>query len=285
MIRRSDVAAAALAGCLGVLLAACGGPSSPGTGSQVAADCKPAHSFPTVTPGTLTVGVIASLPYSAVNPVTQEWQGLDAEFGTEIAARECLTLTVMPVSGADAIQSLSSGKLDLLSAGAYITPERGEVVGQTDPLYYQYTVTVSHTPVPTVQDLRGRQVGALSGAAYVGPLREALGADQVREYPSTADLLADVQNGRIDVAVTASGEAGYQIDQAGHQNLVVTRLQVDTIPGIQPVYGVNMPFDKANTRIGEALDADIAAIRAEGKVDTILDKWKQNDVLTRNGQE
>ena len=41
-----------------------------------------------------------------------------------------------------------------------------------------------------------------------------------------------------------------------------------------------MPFNKANTQIGEALNADIAALRAEGKVDAILDKWNQNDPLT-----
>jgi polar amino acid transport system substrate-binding protein len=283
MIRRT-VVAAALAGCLGV--AACGGPSAPGAGQQVSPDCQPAHSFPTVTPGTLTVGVIPSLPYSSVNPVTQEWQGIDAGFGTEIAARECLTLTVMTVGGADAIQSLSTGKLDLLSAGAYITPERGEVVGQTDPLYYQYTVTVSRTPLSTVQELAGRQVGALSGAAYVGPLREALGADRVREYPATADLITDVNNGRLDVAVVASGEARYQVDQAGYRDLTITRLEPDpSVPDLQPVYGVTMPFSKANTAFGDALNADIAAMRADGRVDAILAMWNQNDPLTRNGQE
>jgi polar amino acid transport system substrate-binding protein len=283
MARRTTVTAAVL-GSLSLALTACSGADA-GAPAPVAADCKPAHTFPTVKPKTLTVGVISSLPYSAVNPVSQKWEGIDAEFGTTIAAKECLTVTAVAVGGADAIQSLSAGKIDLLSAGAYITPARGEVVGQTDPLYYQYTVTVSATPTGTVDALRGRQIGALSGSAYVEPLRAALGADRVREYPSTSDLLADVKNNRVDVAVTASAEARYQIDKVGYAGLQVTRLVLGAAtPDMQPIYGIDMPFAKTNTEFGKALNADIAALRADGTARRILANWKQDDSLTLDGR-
>ncbi|WP_206789732.1 ABC transporter substrate-binding protein [Amycolatopsis sp. MtRt-6] len=281
MARRTMTAVAVL-GTLS--LAACSGADA-GTSPAVAADCKPAHTFPTVKPKTLTVGVISSLPYSAVNPVSQKWEGIDAEFGAAIAAKECLTVTAVAVGGADAIQSLNAGKIDLLSAGAYITPARGEVVGQTDPLYYQYTVTVSATPAATIDALRGRRIGALSGAAYVEPLRAALGAGRVREYPSTSDLLADVKNNRVEVAVAASAEARYQIDKSGYSGLQVTRLVPGAAtPDLRPIYGVDMPFAKTNTEFGKALNADIAALRADGTTQKILANWKQDDSLTLNGK-
>lgn len=170
--------------------------------------------------------------------------------------------------------------------GAYITPERGKVVGQTAPLYFQCTVIVSRAPAGTIDALRGKQLGALSGSTYVEPLRAALGADRVREYPSTRGLLADVENNRIDVAVAASAEARYKIDKAGHTDLKVTRLvRRDADPGLEPIYGVNMPFAKSNTAFGAALDEDIAALRKDGTARKILADWKQDDSLTFNGRE
>ncbi|GAA1248716.1 substrate-binding periplasmic protein [Streptomyces javensis] len=269
---------------IALFLTGCGG-STAGPSGKVAANCKPTHEFRTVKPKTLTVGVIASLPYSSIDPVSGKWEGIDAEFGTAIAAKECLTVSTVAVSGADAIQSLDSGKIDLLSAGAYITPARGKVVGQTDPLYYQYTVVVSRTSIGTVHQLRGYQIGALSGSAYVQPLRTWLGTSNVREYPSTADLLADVQNRRLDVAVAASGEANYQLAKAEYTGLNATRLKPNSATtNLEPIYGVNMPYRKSNTALGEALNADIAAIRASGTTKKILTKWKLNDHLTLNGK-
>ncbi|QKV97073.1 amino acid ABC transporter substrate-binding protein [Streptomyces sp. NA02950] len=285
MLTRVSATAACVAVTVStLLLTGCGG-SAKNSSGKVAADCKPAHTFGTVKPKTLTVGVISSLPYSSVNPVSGKWEGIDAEFGAAIAAKECLTVTTVAVSGADAIQSLDSGKVDLLSAGAYITPERGRVVGQTKPLYYQYTVVVSRNSLGTVDQLRGHQIGALSGSAYVQPLRTWLGSSKVHEYPSTADLLADVQNKRLDVAVTASGEAKYQLAKAEYTGLRATRLAPSSATkNLQPIYGVNMPYKKSNTALGSALNADIAALRAGGTTKKILTKWKQNDHLTLNGK-
>lgn len=286
MLRNASSAAAGVAVTVSaaLLLTGCGG-SPEDSSAKVAAGCKPAHTFSTVKPKTLTVGVISSLPYSSINPVSKKWEGIEADLGSAIAAKECLKVQAVAVGGADAIQSLSTGKIDLLSAGAYITPERGKVVGQTDPLYYQYTVTISHTALGSVDALRGKKIGALSGSAYVESLRKVLGTGNVREYPSTGDLLSDVKNKRIDAAVSASGEGSYQVAKDGYTGLEVTRLAPSAAtPDLQPIYGVDMPFNKSNTDLGKALDADLASLRADGTVAKILKKWKQDDSLTLHGK-
>lgn len=70
MIRRTTAATAGLAlgASVPLPLTACGGTDT-GASADVPADCKPAHTFPTVKPNALTVGVISSLPYSSLNPV------------------------------------------------------------------------------------------------------------------------------------------------------------------------------------------------------------------------
>jgi ABC-type amino acid transport substrate-binding protein len=172
----------------------------------------------------------------------------------------------------------------LLSAGAFITPDRGKVVGQTDPIYYQYTTIVSRTGVSSVEDLHGKTVGVVSGSLYVDPLRKLLGAGGVKEYPTTQEILADLNNGRIDAAMTASGEAAYQLAKGDLSGLKAEQLEATPGAGtLAQIYGVDMPFQKQNTDFGVALNADIAALRADGTAKKILINWHQDDDTTLDG--
>ena len=275
-------AVAAVLGALTLSLGACA--SNDSASDAVPADCKPAHEFDTFKDGVLTVGVITSAPYSTIDPVTGKWTGLDAEWAQAIAERECLRIEASEVPGQDAIQKLQDGSIDLLSAGAFITPERGEVVGQTDPIYYQYTTIVSGDGLSSVEDLDGKTVGVVGGSLYVDPLREALGGDAVKEYPTTQEILADLESGRIDAGMTASGEAFFQLDQQDYGDLEAVRLEDSAGAGVlSQVYGVNMPFQKDNTAFGEALNADIADLREDGTAKQILANWSQDDDTTLNG--
>ncbi|WP_340536963.1 substrate-binding periplasmic protein [Nocardioides sp. GXZ039] len=261
-------------------LGACGSDDS--SADTVDPDCQPAHDFQTAKEGVLTIGVVTSAPYSTLDPISKEWTGMDAEWAKAIAEKECLRIEASEVPGQDAIQKIQDGQIDLLSAGAFITPERGEVVGQTDPLYYQFTTIVSNDGLATVEDLEGKSVGVVGGSLYVDPLRKALG--DIKEYPTTQEILADLQSGRIDAGVTASGEAFYQLDQGDYGDLEAVRIEespkADTLAD---VYGTNMPYPKDNTAFGDALNADIAELREDGTAQEILVNWSQDDDTTLNG--
>lgn len=280
---RPTIAAAAVLGALSLVLTACG--SDDGTADAVPADCKPAHEFDTHEEGVLTVGVITSAPYTTLDPVTQEWTGMDAEWAKAIAEKECLAIKAAEVPGQDAIQKVQDGSIDLLSAGAFITPERGEVIGQTEPIYYQYSTVVSESGASTVEELKGQTVGVVAGSLYVDPLRDALGTDAVKEYPTTQEILADLESGRIDAGLTASGEAFHQLEEGSYEGLQAVRLEETPAAGtLAHVYGVNMPYQKENTDFGAALNEDIAALREDGTAEEILGNWNQDDDTTLNGR-
>lgn len=281
---RSTNTAAAVVGALSLLLAACGSDGDSAS-DTVPDDCEPRHEFSTHEEGVLTVGVITSAPFTSLDPISNEWTGMEAEWAKAIAERECLTVEASEVPGQEAIQKLQDGSIDLLSAGVFITPERGEVIGQTDPLYYQYSTIVSSDGVRAIEDLRGGTVGVVAGSLYVDPLRQALGGDGVKEFPTTQEILSDLENGRIDAGVMASGEATYQIDEGGLEDLEAVRLEESADAGpLGRVYGVNMPYQKENKAFGAALNDDIESLREDGTAKEILANWQQDDETTLNGR-
>lgn len=273
--------AIAIGASLGILVTGCS--SSPeATGSS--SSCTPAHDFKTAKPGVLTVGVISSSPYSILNPVDQKWTGIDAEWAKAIAKKECLTVKASAVPGQDAIQKVKDGTIDLLSAGAFITPERGKVVGQTQPLYYQYSVIVATSKISHVKKLRGKTVGVEAGALYVNPLKKIVGSGSIKQYPTTDEILSDLKAGRVDAAVTASGEAFYKLRLDKYAGLKATRIQEGPSAGsLGKIYGVNMPFNKSNKAFKKALNDDIAVLRKDGTAKKILAHWNQDDNTTLNG--
>lgn len=70
------------------------------------------------------------------------------------------------------------------------------------------------------------------------------------------------------------------IKQAGYKGLTIARL---SLPGVQLIYGVDMPYTKTNVQLGTALSEDIAALRKDGQIKQILAHWGMDDPVTLNG--
>jgi len=256
-------------------LAACASDSANESGT-VAEGCTPAHTFSTVTDGTLTVAADVSLPYVDVDDSTGELGGVDGVVINAIAAMECLTVTNSTIHGSTAIGSVQQGHSDLAAGGWYWTEEHGEVLGQTDPVYYDFTAVVSPSgEYDSLDDLEGKTVGVTQGSLYVSDLQTALGKDAVKQYETLTEAITDLENGRIDAIIAGSGEAGYQVQQAGSDTgLAVQQIASDSRLAASQDYGkVNFPHTLGNDELTTALNEDIAALRADGTVQDALDQY------------
>ena len=111
-------AAAALTGCGA---AASGAPS---------ADCKPAHTFPTVAQGKLSVVLYDLPPFSKLqgNKVT----GVDGDIINAIAEMECLTVSAKSVATAANIPTVQAGRADVSIAG-YVELENTSASSREPP--------------------------------------------------------------------------------------------------------------------------------------------------------
>ena len=214
---------ALLAAAVAVTAAA---PAGCATSPSVDASCVPAHHFPTISSGTLSVSVYVSPPYS-VQQGNDDYAGIDVDIIKRIAERECLEVEFFPVAGAGAVQSVRSGRSDAVIGGLYRTPERAEVIGLSATMYRDGMSLMSRDGASTVDSLRGRTVGVVQGYLWNADLQKTLGVDAVTTYPSSVGLLTDLRAGRVQVGVLTGAEAAYRASQPAGAGLRVTQIVPD----------------------------------------------------------
>ncbi|MDO9396288.1 MAG: transporter substrate-binding domain-containing protein [Herbiconiux sp.] len=268
-----------LTACLLVPLAAAGlaacSSAEAATGS-VAEDCTPAHTFDTVASGTLTVAADVSLPYVDVDDVTGELGGVDGLVLAKIAEMECLTVANATVHGSTAIGSVQQNQSDVASGGWYWTEEHGEVLNQTDPVYFDFTAMTSKDgQYSSLDDVTGKVVGVTQGSLFVEDLQNALGADSVKQYETLPQAIADLKNGRIDAVIAGSGESGYQLQQAGDDSgLGLTAMSPDErLSATLEAGRVVFPSTKGNDDLTTAMNEDIETLRGNGFVQDALNQY------------
>ncbi|MGF6726107.1 polar amino acid transport system substrate-binding protein [Paraburkholderia sp. GAS41] len=239
------------------------------TGAQAAGSCTPAHKFPTITPGTLSVATWDFPPYSI--PVSaNEVNGVDGAILRLIAAKECLTLSFANVDAAAVIQSVVSGKADIGMGDWYRTADRAKVLGLAAPMYLDQMGVISGSGIDTVAGMQGKRVGAVAGYLWTGDLQKVFGSS-LTIYPNPVAMAQDLAAGRIDVGTDSYAVAVYDQKKGGYKSMKIGVVKPDPrVPAtIQPGQTA-FPFTKTNQALGDALSADIEALHQSGDIARIL---------------
>lgn len=266
-------------GACGALIVGCGSGDDKDTSTAAGAtkaasgDCTPKHEFSTVEKGKLTVAFGPALPYIEVKD--GRLTGVDGEVLNAIAKMECLEIVRKPFAGsAGAIQTLQSGRADVLAGGWYRTPERAKTLGQTVPVYYDFTAFVSKDGVDSLDQVKGKKVALEQGTLFAEPIGKVVGAGNVKLFQSADAAFQDIVNGQSAVAVMGSGQAGYRLSQKSDLDLQIKPAKPDpAFPPSEAVNEVNFLHKKSNADLTAALDADIEALRADGTVQKSLNAF------------
>ena len=99
-----------------------------------------------------------------------------------VAERLGVKLELEPVVSSNRMQFLQQGKIDLMIATMNDKPDRRQVVGIIDPLYYASGVNVlasKKAALKNWEQLKGQKVCGIQGAWYNKPVAEKYGADIV----------------------------------------------------------------------------------------------------------
>lgn len=256
------------------LLSGCTEPTS----ESGAESCTPEWEFDTIQDGELTIAAVGTLPYVDIKPGSTEAGGIDGTFYTEFAQRACLTPTFLSLGGPAAVAAMTEGQSDVAAGGWYATPERGESIGQTSPVWFNYNGIVSSTGLDTIDELKNKTVGVVGGSVYMEPLEKALGGNNVRQYQNADAILQDLKSGRIDAGVGTAVEMGYQVEARNETDLTVIPLAEDSnYPELTEGGQVNFPHTKNNEALGQALEEFIADIQGNGTVSRVLAEYGADD--------
>src|ERR1700730_3642222 len=108
--------------------------------------------------------------------------GLEPDMAKLVAEKLGVKLEIEPVVSSNRMQFLQQGKIDLMIATMNDKPDRRQVVGIIEPLYYSSGVNVlanKKAGVKNWEQLKDQKVCAIQGAWYNKPVAEKYGADIV----------------------------------------------------------------------------------------------------------
>ena len=126
------------------------------------------------------------VPFTFLDTKTNSIQGVMVDLITEIGKDAGFAVQIEPMQFSTLIASLTSNKIDIISAAMFATAARKEVIDFSDPVYtYGEGLLVPKTDTKnyaTLEDLKGEVVGAQVGTAFVDALKKTGLFAEVKAY-------------------------------------------------------------------------------------------------------
>lgn len=118
--------------------------------------------------GVLRVGVQGSFKPWSYPAADGSMQGIEVDLAKDVADHLGVKLEPVVVTSANRMHFLQQGKVDLILAGMYDTPERRKVVGIIEPAYWTSgpTMMAKQGLIRDWKDISGKPVCAKQGVAY-----------------------------------------------------------------------------------------------------------------------
>ena len=227
-----------------------------------------AQSTPTYNVGATATGV----PFTFLDVKTNSIQGMMVDTVTAVGKAGGFNVNVQQTVFSALIPSLTSNKIDIISAAMLKTPARAQVVDFSDPVYsYGEGLIVKADDAKnyaTLDDLKGEVVGAQVGTVFLDMLNKKGIFKEVRSYDSVADMTRDLALGRIKAGLGDQPIIAYQIRQHAFQG-------VKLAPNYKPanVGDVCLVVRKGDTETLTRINKAIAKIKADGTLARITARW------------
>ncbi|WP_421991341.1 ABC transporter substrate-binding protein [Roseococcus sp.] len=220
---------------------------------------------PTLKVGSTPTGI----PFTFLDTRTNTLTGFMVELITEIGKRQGFNTDVQAVPFAALVASLTSSRIDIISAAMLATPARREQIDFSDPVYgYGEGAAIRESesrPWRSLADMRGVTAGVQVGTIYIEPLRAA--GLEVRTYDSVADIMRDVSLGRIQAGFGDAPIVSYQIAQNIFRG-------VKLIPDYRPsVLGSIAIGTRKGDPVLARINAGLASMKADRAFAALVGKW------------
>ncbi len=147
--------------------------------------------------GSIVVGVKNDYkPWGFVDP-SGKIVGMEIDLAQDIATKLGVKLELIPVTGANRMEFLTQGRIDLILATMGDTPERRKIVGMIEPNYYAGATNVlapKSAGLKQWSDLKERKVCAVQGAYYNRRVSQLYGPELV-VFPAVPEAMSALQGG------------------------------------------------------------------------------------------
>ena len=270
--RRSFLAAAGLS-VAALALTACGGSSSTASSvassaasSEAASTSAAAGELTTVEAGKLTMATNATFPPYEMTTDSGDIEGIDVDTAKAIAEKLGLELQIDDMDFDAALLSVQQGKADIVMAGVTVTDERKAVMDFSDSYAtgIQSIIVPNDSDIASPDDLAGKTIGTQRGTTGYIYCSDDFGDENVVAYDDGLTAVQALNNGQVDAVV---------IDNAPAKEYVAANpgLKVLETSYAEEDYAIGM--NKDNTALVEAVNAALEELKADGTLQSIVDKY------------
>ena len=270
--RRSFMAAAAVS-VAALALTACGGSASSAASSVAssaasseAASSAAAAELTTVEAGKLTMATNAAFPPYEMTTDAGEFEGIDVDTAKAIAEKLGLELQIDDMDFDAALISVQQGKADIVMAGVTVTDERKAVMDFSDSYAtgIQSIIVPNDSDIASPDDLAGKTIGTQRGTTGFIYCSDDYGDDNVIGFDDGATAVQNLLAGKVDCVV---------IDNVPAQEYVKANAGLTILDTEYANEDYAIGLAKDNTALQEALNKALAELKADGTIQSIIDKY------------
>ena len=270
--RRSFLAAAGLS-VAALALTACGGSASSVASSvassaysAAASTSAAAGELTTVEAGKLTMATNAAFPPYEMTTDAGDFEGIDIETAQAIADKLGLELQIDDMDFDAALLSVQQGKADIVMAGVTVTDERKAVMDFSDSYAtgIQSIIVPEGSDIASPDDLAGKMIGTQRGTTGYIYCSDDFGDNAVVAYDDGLTAVQALNNGQVDAVVIDNAPAKEFV--AANPGLVL----LDTSYAEED-YAIGIA--KGNTALEDAVNAALEELKADGTLQSIVDKY------------
>jgi polar amino acid transport system substrate-binding protein len=219
--------------------------------------------------GTEPTGV----PLSFMNVETNQLDGYMLDVVKEIGALEGFGYEFVGMEFSALIPALTTNKIDLIATGMYTTEARKQVISFTQPVYaFGEGLIVKKSDendYKTLSDFpKGSTAGTVAGTVFIDQIKESGSFDEPNIYETIANVMQEVNNGRIQAGLGDYPIFAYYIQQGRFPNL---RLVESYQPIVVGQIGIGLRKD--DPALLDRLNKAIDTLQSNGKIDELKSKW------------
>lgn len=194
-----------------LVLSGCAG-AAPAASSENAAAAAPVNEIETIKKnGVIRIAVPEDTPLFGTVGANGEHTGYDVDVANMLATDMGVKVELVPVSSANRIPYLTSGKVDLVISSMGIKPERAEVINFSNAYapFFWAVYGPEDLKVSTVEDAAAYKVGATLGTLEETAYSDAAGegATNIQRFDDQATTVQAFTTGQIDLIVTGNAIA------------------------------------------------------------------------------
>jgi polar amino acid transport system substrate-binding protein len=220
--------------------------------------------------GVLVVGTKADYKPFGFRDPSGAIVGFEPDIGKEVADKLGVKLELEPVVSSNRMQFLQQGKIDLMIATMNDKPDRRQVVGIIDPLYYASGVNVlasRKAALKTWEQLKGQKVCGIQGAWYNKPVAEKYGADIVA-FKGQAEAETALMQGNCIAWVYDDTAFAERLADAKWKDF---EMPLETI--LEEPWGIAVKLDERDGPWGKFVSETIADWHRSGRLIELEKKW------------